>query len=217
MELDASELGTKEYWENSYTREIQNYKNNGDVGEIWFDEGSQQRIVDWILKQEAVDKQSARVIDLGCGNGMFLIALANEQFTQLTGVDYSPKAIKFATCIAKDQSLDIKYDVADLTQSEPPSLGTYHIVHDKGTYDAVSLSENPKEMRTNYLKTVVQLLHDENSLFIITSCNWTRDELLVSFEEFFTEHCTIPTPTFKFGGKVGTVVTSMVFKKRPTN
>ncbi|KAH8297262.1 hypothetical protein KR044_008883, partial [Drosophila immigrans] len=217
MELEGSELGTKEYWENSYTREIRNYKSHGDVGEIWFDEDSQQRIVDWLLKQESFDAQS-RVLDLGCGNGMFLIALANEGFTQLTGVDYSPKAIDLAKGIAKDHEFSINYDVADLTQSEQPlNLGTYRIVHDKGTYDAVSLCpENPKEKRTNYLKTVAQLLNDEQSLFIITSCNWTEEELVESFEEFFVKHCSIPTPTFKFGGKVGNVVTSVVFKKRPS-
>ncbi|XP_034480083.1 EEF1A lysine methyltransferase 2-like [Drosophila innubila] len=218
MELEGSELGTKEYWETSYTREIRNYKSHGDVGEIWFDEDSQQRIVNWLLKQESIDKQSARVIDLGCGNGMFLIALGNEGFTQLTGVDYSPKAVELAKGIAKDQSLNITYDVADLTQSEAPELGTYNIVHDKGTYDAVSLCpDNPKEKRTNYLETVSKLLQDEESLFIITSCNWTEEELLTSFEDLFVKHCSIPTPTFKFGGKVGNVVTSVVFKKRPNN
>ncbi|EDW00602.1 EEF1A lysine methyltransferase 2 [Drosophila grimshawi] len=216
MELEGSELGTKAYWETSYEREIKNYKSHGDVGEIWFDEDSQQRIVDWLLKQQqTLHKQSARVLDLGCGNGMFLIALANEGFIQLTGVDYSPKAIELARGIAQDHSHNIDYKLADLTQKEPQSLGTFDIVHDKGTYDAVSLCpDNPKEMRTNYLDNVARLLHDEHSWFIITSCNWTEDELLQSFEHLFERHCTIPTPTFKFGGKVGNVVTSVVFKKR---
>ncbi|ALC41855.1 CG9643 [Drosophila busckii] len=216
MELEGSELGTKDYWETSYTREIKNYKSHGDVGEIWFDEDSQQRVVDWLLKQDNIDKQKARVLDLGCGNGMFLIALGNEGYTQLTGVDYSPKAIELAQGIAKDQTLSINYQVADLTQGAQ-ELGTYQIVHDKGTYDAVSLCpDNPKEKRMQYLATVAQLLQDEESFFVITSCNWTEDELLQSFDELFTKHCTIPTPTFKFGGKVGNVVTSVVFKKRKT-
>lgn len=34
-ELNSSELGTKEYWDKSYDVEIKNYKNHGDVGEIW--------------------------------------------------------------------------------------------------------------------------------------------------------------------------------------
>lgn len=211
-ELDGSELGTKEYWETSYTREIGNYKSHGDVGEIWFDEDSQQRVIDWLVKQEEIDKQTARVLDLGCGNGMFLVGLANEGYGQLTGVDYSPKAVELAQNIARDNSLDISYKVADLTQPQD-NLGAFDVVHDKGTYDAVSLCpENPKEKRTLYLATVEKLLRTSDSLFVITSCNWTEEELIVSFGEKFVKYHTIPTPTFKFGGKVGSVVTSVVFK-----
>ncbi|XP_020810633.1 protein-lysine N-methyltransferase mettl10 [Drosophila serrata] len=213
-ELNGSELGTKEYWESSYTREIGNYKSHGDVGEIWFDEDSQQRVIDWLVKQQEIDKQAARVLDLGCGNGMFLVGLANEGYAHLTGVDYSPKAVELAQNIARDNSLDISYRVADLTQPQD-DLGGFDVVHDKGTYDAVSLCpENPKEKRSLYLATVEKLLRTSDSLFVITSCNWTEDELVLSFGEMFVKHHTIPTPTFKFGGKVGSVVTSVVFKKR---
>ncbi|KAH8238791.1 hypothetical protein KR038_000324 [Drosophila bunnanda] len=212
-ELNGSELGTKEYWESSYTREIGNYKSHGDVGEIWFDEDSQQRVIDWLVKQQ-IDKQAARVLDLGCGNGMFLVGLANEGYTQLTGVDYSPKAVELAQNIARDNSLVISYKVADLTQPQN-DLGAFDVVHDKGTYDAVSLCpENSKEKRSLYLATVEKLLRTSGSLFVITSCNWTEEELVQSFGEKFVKHHTIPTPTFKFGGKVGSVVTSVVFKKR---
>lgn len=34
-ELSPSELGTKDYWDKSYAREIKNFKSHGDVGEIW--------------------------------------------------------------------------------------------------------------------------------------------------------------------------------------
>ncbi|XP_068151241.1 EEF1A lysine methyltransferase 2 [Drosophila tropicalis] len=216
-ELNGSELGTKDYWEKSYTREIKNYKSHGDVGEIWFDEDSQIRIVDWLMEQDQIE-QSARVLDLGCGNGMFLVALANEGYKQLTGVDYSPKAIELAKNIAENLKQDINYKVADLTQSLDPQeqleLGSFQVVHDKGTYDAISLCpDNPKEKRSQYLATVEKLLSDKDSLFIITSCNWTEEELVLGFGEKFVKHHTIPTPTFKFGGKVGSVVTSVVFKK----
>ncbi|KAH8352862.1 hypothetical protein KR084_006936 [Drosophila pseudotakahashii] len=208
----GSELGTQEYWESSYNREIRNYKNHGDVGEIWFDEDSQTRVINWLLKQDEIGKQ-ARVLDLGCGNGMFLVGLANEGFDQLTGVDYSPKAVELAQNIALDNQLSISYQVADLTQPQD-ALGQFDVVHDKGTYDAVSLCpENPKEKRALYLATVEKLLRTADSLFVITSCNWTEEELETSFAGKFVKHHTIPTPTFKFGGKVGNVVTSVVFKK----
>lgn len=52
-----------------------------------------------------------------------------------------------------------------------------------------------------------------NGLFIITSCNWTENELTAAFDGRFKMHACIPTPTFKFGGKVGNVVTSVVYQK----
>lgn len=62
-DLESSELGTKNYWDESYTREIKNYLSHGDPGEIWFDESSQFRVIKWI-KSSAIEK-SASIIDLG--------------------------------------------------------------------------------------------------------------------------------------------------------
>ncbi|XP_036337160.1 EEF1A lysine methyltransferase 2-like [Rhagoletis pomonella] len=215
-ELNGSELGTKEYWDNSYDREIKNYKNYGDVGEIWFDEDSQVRVINWIMKQDNLSTD-IKIIDMGCGNGMLLIELAREGYTDLLGVDYSPNAIELAKQIAKDQELIIRYEVADLLNNELflQQIDTpFGIVHDKGTYDAISLCpKNPKEKREAYIRTVHSIM-DEKSVFIITSCNWTEDELIISFVDKFVKKCTIPTPSFKFGGKVGNVVSSIVFTKK---
>jgi EEF1A lysine methyltransferase 2 len=62
-ELNPCELGTKEYWDESYSTEIKNYEAHGDVGEVWFDESSQFRIIKW-LKAANVDKNFS-IIDLG--------------------------------------------------------------------------------------------------------------------------------------------------------
>lgn len=64
-ELESSELGTKDYWESSYETEIRNYRDHGDVGEIWFDEDSQLRIIRWIERQEDRLQQDDSFIDLG--------------------------------------------------------------------------------------------------------------------------------------------------------
>ncbi|XP_058460109.1 EEF1A lysine methyltransferase 2 [Malaya genurostris] len=214
-ELESSELGTKEYWEKSYETEIQNYRDHGDVGEVWFDEDSQLRIIRWIEKQEALICQDDPIIDLGCGNGMMLVEMAREGYSNLTGIDYSPKAVELAQAISKDQDVHITYKVADLLdKSNVTSLGTFKVVHDKGTYDAISLHpEDSKSMRQIYICNVHQLLQTDG-LFILTSCNWTQMELVKSFEEHFSLHQVIPTPSFTFGGAVGNVVTSVVFKKK---
>lgn len=43
---------------------MENYKNSGDVGEIWFDEDSQLRIIEWILKTDTIQNNN-KIIDLG--------------------------------------------------------------------------------------------------------------------------------------------------------
>lgn len=62
-ELEGSELGTKEYWDQSYNSEIRNYKSHGDVGEVWFDEDSQIRVINWMLKNGIGN--DSKIIDLG--------------------------------------------------------------------------------------------------------------------------------------------------------
>lgn len=197
------------------------------TGEIWFDENSQYRIIKW-LNKHAITKDTS-ILDLGenrikflmnfinklkltgTGNGMMLIELSNDDFTNLTGVDYSEKSIAFAKKIAADQNhSQINFKVLDIL-AEENSLGTYQIVHDKGTYDAIALMENAVEHRKTYVKNISKLVED---LFIITSCNFTEDELIESFSAHFTKFETIPTPAFQFGGKKGNKITSICFKRK---
>lgn len=62
-ELKSSELGTKEYWDQSYATENANYKSHGDIGEIWFEEDSQFRVIKWMLRNNI--KSDDSIIDLG--------------------------------------------------------------------------------------------------------------------------------------------------------
>ncbi|KAK9509362.1 hypothetical protein O3M35_006697 [Rhynocoris fuscipes] len=211
LSLQPSELGTKEYWNAVYERDKRNYENHGDIGEVWFGEDSELRVLSWLQKN--VHKES-RIIDIGCGNGMMLVELAREGYKKLTGVDYSPKAIELCSKIMKSQSFDhIELKIADLTE-ENCHFENFNIALDKGTYDAICLNpDNAVFKQKNYIKNVSNLLCTDG-LFIITSCNWTEGELIKHFESDFTHYQTIPTPSFKFGGKVGNVVTSLVFKRK---
>lgn len=148
---------------------------------------------------------------------MMLIELAREGFTKLTGMDYSANAIRLAQHIATDQNIRIDYRVGDLLSDTFASeFGQFGIVHDKGTYDAISLHpEDPKAKRERYIDNAHRLLSDDdpNAMLILTSCNWTESELCTAFAGRFERMAAIPTPSFMFGGKVGSVVTSLVFRK----
>ncbi|XP_031767745.2 EEF1A lysine methyltransferase 2 [Galleria mellonella] len=212
-ELDSSELGTYDYWKKTYAIEVNNYEENGDPGDVWFGEDSAQRVIDWICSCGV--SLDTPLIDLGCGNGYSLMELARQGFTNLLGVDYCEEAIVLAEKVTKEEFSIIKYKVFDIINDDVSDLGTnFGIVHDKGTYDAISLNpDNPKENRRKYLEQVTKILCD-NGLFIITSCNWTDQELIKQFSEKMKLKCVIPTPQFKFGGKVGSVVSSVVFIKK---
>ena len=58
-----------------------------------------------------------------------------------------------------------------------------------------------------------ELLRKEE-LLLITSCNWTKDELLERFSSHFKLFDQIKYPSFRFGGKEGSRVTSLIFKKK---
>lgn len=216
-ELGGSELGTKAYWDKSYATEIRNYRAHGDVGEVWFDEDSQTRVINWMLKRSEQLPADVRIIDLGCGNGMMLIELAREGYTNLTGMDYSATAIDLAQNIASDQDIEISYRVGDLlSDAFATEFGQFGVVHDKGTYDAISLHpDDSRGKREQYIANVHRLLADDdaNAVLIVTSCNWTDTELCAAFAGRFEKIAAIPAPSFMFGGKVGSVVTSLVFRK----
>ncbi|KAK7824238.1 hypothetical protein U0070_001709 [Myodes glareolus] len=53
--------------------------------------------------------------------------------------------------------------------------------------------------------------------FLITSCNWTKAELLDVFSEGFELFEELPTPKFSFGGRSGNTVAALVFQKSETS
>lgn len=213
VDLQPSKLGTKEYWDDFYENEIKNYSSHGDVGEVWFGEDSEFRILRW-LKSSTIVSPNDTVIDLGCGNGMMLVELAREGFTHLVGVDYSEAAINLAKSVASSHGYDfIQFKVCDIIEGDS-SLCEFNVALDKGTYDAISLNPNEaKDKRMLYKTNVVNMLKP-NGLLIITSCNWTDQELIQDFGTHFDLETVIPTPKFHFSGKVGSLVSSIVFRRK---
>lgn len=62
-ELEPSELGTQTYWQKAYTKEIINFEDHGDPGDVWFGEDSAYRVIKWIC--QCGIPQNTSVIDLG--------------------------------------------------------------------------------------------------------------------------------------------------------
>jgi len=229
-DFESSKLGTKEYWDDAYARELQAFEDIGDVGEIWFGEDVQDRMVRWLTRKE-VDT-SSHMLDLGTGNGMLLLALREEGFTNLVGVDYSEGAVQLARSVAQKEGMgDIQFQVCDiLSESSVCQLcksattstlsgggepdRKFSVCLDKGTYDAVSLQRPEVTADRDRYRTNVRSLLEPGGLLMLTSCNWTKDQLVTHFHKDFELVEELPAPKFTFGGQTGQTVTSLVFRSR---
>ena len=75
-----------------------------------------ERQVAW-LHEQLCQGNSTRVLDLGCGPGLYLSALARRGF-DCTGIDFSPASIEYARERAAQEGLACEYRLADLRDGE---------------------------------------------------------------------------------------------------
>ncbi|NXE64275.1 EFMT2 methyltransferase, partial [Calcarius ornatus] len=199
-------------WDAAYERELQTFQDIGDTGEIWFGEESMVRIIRWLEKHKVPLDSS--VLDIGTGNGVLLVELAKSGYMNLTGIDYSPSAIQLSEKVRDKEGMsNIKLKVEDFL-APSAELSGFDICIDKGTFDAVSLDPSDAAgKRRLYVASLGRVLKPEG-FFLITSCNWTKEELLNEFREGFEILEELPTPKFCFGGRIGNSVTALVFQRK---
>ena len=154
---------------------------------------------------------------VGCGNGVLSLDLSQAGWSDVTGLDYSQGAVQLARKIASQEESQgqLTFATLDILDSQLVSAqygGRFKVVIDKGTYDAVSLSESSEGDRESYRASVAAMLQ-AGGIFLITSCNWTESELIKHFSPAFSHLETVPTPTFSFGGKTGKTTTFCIFNK----
>ncbi|KAG7118700.1 Protein-lysine N-methyltransferase EFM4 like protein [Verticillium longisporum] len=210
--LEPSKLGTKDYWDALYTRELTNHAADpSDEGTVWFDDAdAEARVLAYLeaLPESApfdhdLRQADAPFLDLGCGNGSLLFALRDDGWAgRMLGVDYSERSVALARQIAASRRAAQEDEDKHVTGGEGEDKDAegegeaqieftewdvlrgdfgavldgrqregWSVVLDKGTFDAVE----------GYRARVLALVK-EGGLFLVTSCNWTEDELRAWFE-----------------------------------
>ncbi|KAM4851714.1 EEF1A lysine methyltransferase 2-like [Thomomys bottae] len=119
----------------------------------------------------------------------WLNLLAKLGFCSITGIDYSPSAIQLSGSIVEKEGLS-KLKVEDFLNLST-KLSGFHVCVDKDTFDAISLNpDNAIGKRKQDVKSLSVVLKVKG-FFLITSCNWTKEELLDEscerFEFFFLD------------------------------
>lgn len=102
----------------------------------------------------------------------------------------------------------------------PYDQGGFDIVLDKGTFDAVSLADDAKTTRVcERYPDIARHLVRRGGFLIVTTCNWTEEELV----HWFTGERTsgdrlvvwgrVEYPRFRFGGHEGQGVCTVCFQR----
>lgn len=126
-------------------------------------------------------------------------------------------------------NLPVQFEEYDTLNPTPlpqiPQEG-FDVLLDKGTFDAISLSSETdttgRRICEQYSHCIMPLLKPDG-IFLITSCNWTEEELRSWFEKEnaggykFNFHDRIKYPSFTFGGHQGQSVVTLCFKKITTH
>jgi SAM-dependent methyltransferase len=185
------------------------------------------------------EENQTSFLDIGTGNGHLLFALREDGFSgPMLGVDYSALSIKLAEQIESERqkkveedddvegsSAPVRFQVFDILASDSTLDHQFDVVLDKGTFDAISLSSEadatgrmPNELYRSKIVPFIKL----GGRFVITSCNWTAEELRAWFEvadsndQSLRYEKKLNYPTFKFQGKEGQTVVTLCFIKQGT-
>lgn len=182
------------------------------------------------------------VLDLGCGNGssLFELKLEGEYHGSMVGVDYSQQSVNLAKTLwskhleqqdeAERPEGSISFEQFDLLKDTPGEQswwpeGGFDLILDKGTFDAISLSAETTEHGGQEVRIVeaypgkVAQMIKPGGYFLITSCNWTEQEVVRWFTEtaevqnVLKEYGRVKYPVYEFGGRKGQGVASVCFQR----
>ncbi|KAK2718715.1 hypothetical protein QYM36_005896 [Artemia franciscana] len=112
-DLEPSALGKKEFWDDQYQLELENFHDHGDEGEVWFGNLVMNRIVKWCSSSESIDKKTP-VLDVGSGNGLLALEISRKGFLNVLGIDYSETAVQLSREIAKESSSHVRFEVCNI-------------------------------------------------------------------------------------------------------
>ena len=230
--LTPSPFGSKEYWDTTYTSELSQHLSSPEApstSTVWFSDTSAAEKVTSYLVSHAPPRAS--MLDLGTGNGGMLFQLREElgsdKAGRMLGVDYASAGVELARGLGRQRGYaEVGFKTWDIFKGDRGEVMTgeqkdgWDVVLDKGTFDAVSLSEErdgeqQERRRCEIYPDKAAELVRLGGMLVVTSCNWTEEELQGWFDGVggLAVHHRIKYPSFSFGGGQGQSVCTVVFRR----
>jgi len=142
----------KKHWENIYDTK--------KLNEVSWYQPVPESSLNFINSAELA--KDARIIDIGGGDSFLIDNLISLEYTNLSVLDISSKAIARAKQRLADKADEVKWIVSDVTDFKPS--GTYDLWHDRAAFHFLTSSEDIKK----YLNTMESAISPNGYLILGT-------------------------------------------------
>lgn len=160
---------------NPWELEYQNptFLTNSDEPQLDF-----KHFVKWLRKDQKVDLEGLRVLDLGSGTGKNSLFLA-ERGSNVVGIELSKTAVRMAKERAEARELDAHFQTGDIGTTIPYEDANFDVI-----LDVVSSNSLTEAERRVYIKEMKRLLKPGGYVFVKALCKDGDKHALNLIEKF---------------------------------
>lgn len=159
--LQQEDLAEKEHWDSVYHAAVVGI----EAG--WKPTDYNALCIEYMLLKEIDDCQPKTVLEVGCGNSMWLSYLARARNLKVSGMDYSEEGCELARRRLKAEDVDGIVYCEDLFEGDPERIGQYDLVYTLGVVEHFSNLEDVLFHLLKYVKPGGTLLTEVPNLLSI--------------------------------------------------
>jgi SAM-dependent methyltransferase len=137
-----------------------------------------KHFVKWLRKDQHVDLEGLRVLDLGSGTGKNSLFLA-ERGSDVVGIELSKTAVQMAKDRAKQREIEVHFQTGDIGTTIPYEDNSFNVL-----LDVVSSNSLNEAERRVYVKEMKRLLKPSGYVFVKALCKDGDKNALNLIEKF---------------------------------
>lgn len=135
-----------------------------------------------LLKEFLELKDNLKILDLGCGTGFFTRIIAEQCNSEIIGIDINKDLLSGAIKISKENSLNIKYEVGDITdihyKDQTFDIVMCDIMLECFEDTTIPLKEMKRVCKTGGIVVAIEPFYQSNIEYYPNIDNDTRDLIL---------------------------------------
>lgn len=175
MSANATGYGDKSYWDQRYQSQDENYDwylSYPDFKDLILRtlnvRGGPNEIdsADDISDAGKRHRYQLKTLVVGCGNSDLSEQMHNDGFIDMVSIDYSEVVVERMRSKLSEKKL--KFEVADVRDMSQFATGTFDVIVDKGTLDAILCGEDSTKNGNQMIAECRRVLKPGGHMFVIT-------------------------------------------------